>query len=122
MAPIRRVDLALRFIADGVKEATFSNPNGVLQVGGVPFSVQGVGYIGGCGGCMTIQSVRWSGSTYNDYGNTVSNGGWPMPGMSGGYQQFYVSGHDSIRGTIRRNAAADTGGIWEWYMTYNTTE
>ena len=26
VAPIRRVDLALRFIADGVKEATFSNP------------------------------------------------------------------------------------------------
>ena len=26
VAPLRRVDLALRFIADGVKEATFSNP------------------------------------------------------------------------------------------------
>jgi len=26
VSPLRRVDLALRFIADGVKEATFSNP------------------------------------------------------------------------------------------------
>ena len=26
VSPIRRVDLALRFIADGVKESTFSNP------------------------------------------------------------------------------------------------
>ena len=26
VAPIRRVDLALRFIADAIKEATFSNP------------------------------------------------------------------------------------------------
>ena len=29
VAPIRRVDLALRFIADGVKEATFSNPKAI---------------------------------------------------------------------------------------------
>ena len=29
VAPLRRVDLALRFIADGVKEATFSNPNAI---------------------------------------------------------------------------------------------
>ena len=27
VAPIRRVDLALRFIADAIREATFSNPN-----------------------------------------------------------------------------------------------
>ena len=31
VAPIRRVDLALRFIADGVKEATFSNPKAVEE-------------------------------------------------------------------------------------------
>ena len=31
MAPIRRVDLALRFIADGVKEATFSNPKPIEE-------------------------------------------------------------------------------------------
>ena len=31
VAPIRRVDLALRFIADGVKEATFSNPNTIEE-------------------------------------------------------------------------------------------
>ena len=71
---------------------------------------------------MSIQSVRWSGGTYNDYGNTVSSGGWPMPGIQSGYMQFYACGHDSIRGTFRRNAAADTAGIWELYMTYNTTE
>ena len=29
--PIRRVDLALRFIADGVKEATFSNPTAIEE-------------------------------------------------------------------------------------------
>ena len=31
VAPIRRVDLALRFIADGVKEATFSNPRAIEE-------------------------------------------------------------------------------------------
>ncbi len=31
VAPIRRVDLALRFIADGIKEATFSNPNTIEE-------------------------------------------------------------------------------------------
>ena len=31
VSPIRRVDLALRFIADGVKEATFSNPKAVEE-------------------------------------------------------------------------------------------
>ena len=31
VAPIRRVDLALRFIADGVKEATFSNPKSIEE-------------------------------------------------------------------------------------------
>ncbi len=31
VAPIRRVDLALRFIADGVKEATFSNPKAMEE-------------------------------------------------------------------------------------------
>ena len=31
VAPLRRVDLALRFIADGVKEATFSNPKAVEE-------------------------------------------------------------------------------------------
>ena len=31
VAPIRRVDLALRFIADGVKEATFSNPKTIEE-------------------------------------------------------------------------------------------
>ena len=29
VSPLRRVDLALRFIADGVKEATFSNPKAI---------------------------------------------------------------------------------------------
>ncbi len=31
VAPLRRVDLALRFIADGVKEATFSNPKAIEE-------------------------------------------------------------------------------------------
>lgn len=31
VSPIRRVDLALRFIADGVKEATFSNPKPIEE-------------------------------------------------------------------------------------------
>ncbi len=31
VSPIRRVDLALRFIADSVKEATFSNPNPIEE-------------------------------------------------------------------------------------------
>ena len=31
VAPIRRVDLALRFIADTVKEATFSNPKAIEE-------------------------------------------------------------------------------------------
>ena len=31
VAPIRRVDMALRFIADGVKEATFSNPKAIEE-------------------------------------------------------------------------------------------
>ena len=31
VAPLRRVDLALRFIADGVKEATFSNPKAMEE-------------------------------------------------------------------------------------------
>lgn len=31
VAPIRRVDLALRFIADGVKETTFSNPKPIEE-------------------------------------------------------------------------------------------
>ena len=31
VSPIRRVDLALRFIADGVKEATFSNPKAMEE-------------------------------------------------------------------------------------------
>lgn len=31
IAPLRRVDLALRFIADGVKEATFSNPKAIEE-------------------------------------------------------------------------------------------
>ena len=31
VAPLRRVDLALRFIADGVKEETFSNPNTIEE-------------------------------------------------------------------------------------------
>jgi len=31
VAPIRRVDLALRFIADGIKEATFSNPKSIEE-------------------------------------------------------------------------------------------
>lgn len=31
VAPIRRVDLALRFIADAIKEATFSNPKPIEQ-------------------------------------------------------------------------------------------
>ena len=31
VAPIRRVDLALRFIADGVKEATFANPKPIEE-------------------------------------------------------------------------------------------
>jgi len=29
--PLRRVDLALRFIADGVKESTFSNPKAIEE-------------------------------------------------------------------------------------------
>ena len=29
VAPLRRVDLALRFIADAIKEATFSNPKAI---------------------------------------------------------------------------------------------
>ena len=31
VAPIRRVDLALRFMADGVKESTFSNPKPIEE-------------------------------------------------------------------------------------------
>ena len=31
VAPIRRIDLALRFIADGVKEATYSNPKAIEE-------------------------------------------------------------------------------------------
>jgi small subunit ribosomal protein S7 len=31
VAPIRRVDLALRFIAEGVKEATYSNPQAIEE-------------------------------------------------------------------------------------------
>jgi len=31
VAPLRRVDLALRFIADSVKEATFSNPKSIEE-------------------------------------------------------------------------------------------
>ena len=31
VAPIRRVDLALRFIADAIKEATFSNPKPIEE-------------------------------------------------------------------------------------------
>jgi len=31
VSPIRRVDLALRFIADGVKESTFSNPKAIEE-------------------------------------------------------------------------------------------
>ncbi len=31
VSPIRRVDLALRFIADGVREATFSNPKAIEE-------------------------------------------------------------------------------------------
>ncbi len=31
VAPIRRVDLALRFIADGVRDATFSNPKPIEE-------------------------------------------------------------------------------------------
>ena len=31
VSPLRRVDLALRFIADGVKEATFSNPKAIEE-------------------------------------------------------------------------------------------
>ena len=31
VAPLRRVDMALRFIADGVKEATFSNPKAIEE-------------------------------------------------------------------------------------------
>ena len=31
VAPLRRVDMALRFIADGVKEATFSNPKAMEE-------------------------------------------------------------------------------------------
>ncbi len=31
VAPIRRVDLALRFISDGVKEATFANPKAIEE-------------------------------------------------------------------------------------------
>ncbi len=31
VSPIRRVDLALRFIADSVKEATFSNPKAIEE-------------------------------------------------------------------------------------------
>ncbi len=31
VAPIRRVDLALRFLADGVREATFSNPKAIEE-------------------------------------------------------------------------------------------
>jgi small subunit ribosomal protein S7 len=31
VSPLRRVDLALRFIADGVKEATFSNPKPIEE-------------------------------------------------------------------------------------------
>ena len=31
VAPLRRVDLALRFIADGVREATFSNPKAIEE-------------------------------------------------------------------------------------------
>lgn len=31
VAPIRRIDLALRFIADSVKEATFSNPKAIEE-------------------------------------------------------------------------------------------
>ena len=32
VAPIRRVDMALKFIADSVKEATFSNPNQLKSI------------------------------------------------------------------------------------------
>ena len=31
VAPLRRVDLALRFIADAIKEATFSNPKPIVE-------------------------------------------------------------------------------------------
>lgn len=31
VAPVRRVDLALKFIADGVREATFSNPKAIEE-------------------------------------------------------------------------------------------
>ena len=31
MAPLRRVDLALRFISDAIKEATFSNPKSIEE-------------------------------------------------------------------------------------------
>jgi small subunit ribosomal protein S7 len=31
VAPIRRVDLALKFIADAIKEATFSNPKPIEE-------------------------------------------------------------------------------------------
>ena len=31
VAPLRRVDMALRFIADSVKEATFSNPKAIEE-------------------------------------------------------------------------------------------
>ena len=31
VAPVRRIDLALKFIADGVREATFSNPKAIEE-------------------------------------------------------------------------------------------
>ena len=32
VAPLRRVDLALRFMAQGVKESTYSNPQAIEEV------------------------------------------------------------------------------------------
>jgi len=31
VAPVRRIDLALKFIADGVRDATFSNPKAIEE-------------------------------------------------------------------------------------------
>jgi hypothetical protein len=98
---------------------TFTSNTSELRVTGLPFTANGTGYES-TAGCVSFQSLNWSGSTYNDYG---AEGHMTCGAVESTKTVFKVNpaGNNQIRGTLRRKAF-EGGGIITWEMTYKTND
>ena len=91
---------------------TFNNNNSTLQISGLPFAIDSVGYVSGVG-AVACQSLSYNGS--NNTANVT--GELTAVATTSEHIQFMVSNSGGTRGDVR-NVGATGGFIIELSLTY----